>query len=148
MNANFNYQDVPKSYIHCRNEQCPRTADCLRYQVGLRVTKETPFYVVINDPHVTGQEECSYFHAYQTIRMGLGIKYLYDDMTRKQEDKVRRRILRHLGRNHYYRIYREEQLIKPSLEAFIKQVFEEEEIGREPVFDRYIDCYDFTPDLH
>lgn len=144
METTFNYQDVPANYLHCRNEQCSRAAECLRYQAGMQVTKETPFFVVVNTPHVENLKECLYFQPYQTTRMGVGIKNLYDKMPRGLGLRVKKRIHRYLGNGPYYRIRNGECVIKPKLETFIRKVFEEEGVGEEPVFDQYVERYDFT----
>jgi len=144
MSENFNYKEVPHGYTHCMNEQCPRSAECLRFLVGLHISKETPTFSQVNPAYVEEQGECRYFREIRTIRLAFGFKRIFDNLPHKKAEKIRDIIYRHFGRNTYYRSRSQERPIQPKDQDFILQTFIKEGIEEAPVFEKYIDQYDWS----
>ena len=52
-------------------------------------------------------------------------------------------MLEHFGRNAYYRFRRKEQLITPSEQKYIRQLFRKKGITDEPIYDEYVERYEW-----
>ena len=141
MNKNFNYKDVPRSYLHCLNAQCGRSGDCLRFLAGLHVSKEVLSFSIINPACVSDVEVCLYFQSNGLTRFALGISRLYDCLPHRDAVRIRDILFKALKRNTYYRIANRERLIRPEEQDLIRAVFEKEGNGAEVVFDEYVDRY-------
>ncbi len=139
----FNYQEVPRDYRHCQNAECPRSANCLRYQVALRAGSDVPSFWVINPAYIAAHDECPDFHSDQLTRFALGISHLFDKLPHAKAIKIRKIIYAHLGKNMFYRILNKKRHITPEEQDFIREVFQKEGIEEEPVFDKYIDKYEW-----
>lgn len=143
MDENFNYEQVPKNYLHCQHAQCQRSADCLRFLAASRINSSVSSFSIVNPAYVAGKAECPYFKPGQLIRFASGITHLFDNLPHTKAIKVRRIICNHFGKNTYYRFRSKERLIKPEEQDFIREVFVKENVEEEPLFDRYIDRYDW-----
>ena len=144
MEKDFNYQNVPKNYVHCLNAQCPRSADCLRFQVALHANPETSFFQVVNPACVVDKKECQYFRPDCLRSFALGITHLFDNLPLKKAVKMRKILYGHFKKNMFYRILNKERLISPEEQDFIREAFYKEGIEEELVFDKYVDKYDWS----
>ena len=52
-------------------------------------------------------------------------------------------MLEYFGRNSYYRFLRKERLISPSEQKYIRQLFRKRGIEDEPVYDEYLERYEW-----
>lgn len=145
MRADFDYKEVPQDYIHCLNGQCPQSSDCLRFKIAAVASKEVPYFSTMNPVYVDEQKECPYFHPDLLIRYASGITRLYDDLTHIKYVKIKKAIHNYLGHSRYYRIYNKLLFIKPEEQDFIRELFIKENVGAEPLFDEYVERYDFFP---
>ena len=143
MKENFDYTEVPKNYLHCQNAQCPRTADCLHFLVACHINNETPYFSVVNPAYVVEQRECPFFRPDHLVRFALGITYLFDNLSHAKAVKIKQLLYNHFPQSTFYRIRNKQRLIKPEEQDFIRQVFIKESIEEEPVFDKYVDRYDW-----
>lgn len=143
MREDFDYRDVPGDYLHCLNSQCPRTADCLRFQVALRVNKESASFSIVNPAYVAAREECPFFQLDRLTHFALGMKHLLDKVPHAKAVKIRNILYQHFERSMFYRIRNKTRLITPKEQAFIRQVFLNEGIKEAPVFDEYVEQYDW-----
>ncbi|MDH6306389.1 hypothetical protein M2459_000376 [Parabacteroides sp. PF5-5] len=143
MKENFNYKDVPWDYLHCLNAQCPRSADCLRFQVTLHTDQDRSSFSIVNPAYVAAREECPFFHLDRLTHFALGMRRLFDKVPHAKALKIRNILYHHFERSMYYRIRNKVRLITPKEQAFIRQVFLNEGIQEEPVFDEYVDQYDW-----
>ena len=143
MRKEFNYKEVPKNYIHCLNEQCMRSADCLHFKVALYADKDRSGFMTINPLYVANREKCDYFQPDQLIRFASGITYLFDHLPHAKAVRVKDILYKHFGLNTFYRIQNKKRLIKPEEQDYIREVFLKEGIKEDPVFDKYIDKYDW-----
>ena len=150
MSENFNYKEVPHGYTHCMNEQCPRSAECLRFLVGLHVDSQTSTFSVVNPAYVANiantanKGKCPYFRTRGLVRYALGITHLYDTLPHIKAGKIRKIIYNYYGKYAYYRIRNKERLINPEEQDYIRQVLNKEGIEGEPTFDLYVEQYDWS----
>ncbi len=145
MNEKFDYKEVPDGYLHCLNAQCVKSSDCLRFKAGTHVSNEVKYFLIINAANANEQKECSYFQPDRLVRCALGITHLYDNLPHTKYTKIKKAIHDHFGHSHYYRIYNKKYFIKPEDQVFIRELFVKEGIESEPLFDEYIERYDFFP---
>lgn len=143
MEEYFDYHDVPKGYIHCLNESCPDATTCLRFQVALRADAQTISFQTINPTYAAGGEGCSYFQSDQLTRFASGITHLLDKLPHSKAIEIKEILHKHFGTNTYYRIRNKKRLIRPEEQEYIRQLFVEEAVGGEPMFDEYIDKHDW-----
>ena len=95
MSPDFNYSEVPATFLHCLNKQCKHSA----------------------------KESCPYFMADKKKRFALGITHLLDNVPHKEALGIKRELMAELNRTTYYRCYRKERLLKPKEQEYIRQLF-------------------------
>ena len=142
MKEKFNDNDVPQNYAHCLNAQCSCAADCLRFQVGSYALNDVSHFTIVN-PTYNAEKGCPFFQIKHTIRFASGITHLYDELTHEKYRKIKKSVYNYFGHSQYYRIYNKKRLIEPDDQAFIRNLFAREGIANEPLFDEYIERYDF-----
>lgn len=143
MKENFNYQDVPKGYVHCLNAQCQHASECLRAKAGLFADEKVHYFRTINPVYVSNQEECRYFHPDLLIRYASGVTNLFVNLPYKKALKLKKIVHNYFGHSVYYRVYNQTRLISPEEQAFIREVFIKEGIETEPVYNEYIEKRNF-----
>ena len=144
MKPDFDYNEIPSGYPLCFNEKCPHSADCLRRRAALLTTGESQFITVVNPLYVIGHEEnCTCFRPSRRIRLARGISHLLDDIPHSLAMDIKKILIACFGRNKYYRIYRGERLMDQSEQEYISQLFHSKGIMKEPVFDEYLEPYDW-----
>ncbi len=145
MKENFDYKDVPAGYDHCLNAPCLRSAECLRFKIGTLVNKDVAYFSIINPLYVAEHATCPYFQANRLTRYAYGITHLYDNLSYTQYPEIKRQIYAHFGHSYYYRIRNKVLPIKPEDQDFIRELFRKEGIDTEPLFDEYVEMYNFFP---
>ena len=143
MQNNFNYNEVPKGFIHCLNAQCTRSTGCLRFLAANCAGIETPFFHIVNPAHITNWDECRFFYPDKLVRFAIGITDLFNNLPHAKAVKIKAIIYKQFGRNTFYRIQSKQRLINPEEQNFIRKVFIDEGITEEPIFDKYVDKYDW-----
>ena len=116
MSPDFNYSEVPATFLHCLNKQCKHSAKCMRYLVTAYVPDNYPVISTVNPNYFSSHKEA------------LGIK---------------RELMAELNRTTYYRCYRKERLLKPKEQEYIRQLFLKRGIKEEPVYDEYVEQYEW-----
>ena len=48
MSPDFNYSEVPATFLHCLNKQCKHSAKCMRYLVTAYVPDNYPVISTVN----------------------------------------------------------------------------------------------------
>ena len=79
----------------------------------------------------------------RTARFAMGITHLLDKLPHSEAVIVKSLLYDLLKRNMYYRIKNKERSIRPSEQESIRQIFLSRGITDEPVFDEYIEQYDW-----
>ncbi len=142
MENNFDYQSVPYDYAHCFIPQCAQSANCLRHLVAAHSTSQNATLSIIN-PHCIPADTsvCPYFKSTRKLRMAWGIKHLLNNVPYKYGSSIRQQLISHFGKTAYYRIYREERVLLPEEQAYVRQLFRQYGIEEEPRFEKYSDEY-------
>ena len=76
-------------------------------------------------------------------RFALGITHLLDSVPHKEALGIKRELMAELNRTTYYRCYRKERLLKPKEQEYIRQLFLKSGIKEEPVYDEYVEQYEW-----
>lgn len=144
MEKDFNYHEVPYTFMHCIHTSCVRANDCLRYRVMQHATPDRASITIVNPVQIPENgNDCPHFFADQKARYALGITHLLDNIPHKVAVQIRNILYMYFQRNIYYRIRNQERLIKPAEQDYIRQVFLKKGINEEPVFDTYIEQYEW-----
>ena len=142
MKPEFNYESVPFDFSHCFCGQCKVADKCLLYQVALRIPESRYSVPVINPNNVSPDgENCRYFKADRMAVYGLGISRMFDDLNYRKAIAVRRQVYYYFGRSMFYRILHKERHVTPSEQEHIRQIFVNNGIDTEPVYDEYQEEY-------
>lgn len=137
----FDYTRVPHAFAHCFNEHCPRAAECLRRLAAQHIPAELPNVTAVNPHSIRSESECPHFLPLQKIRIAWGIKGLFDHLPHKEAVAMRRELIAHFNKTHYYRLQRKEYHLKPEEQEYIRQVFKKHGIETEPVFEYYTEDF-------
>ena len=144
MNTQIDFNDIPKNYLYCTHNKCPRHNKCLRYQATLCMPQTLPYYSVVNPSHITGNENnCTFFKPFRTSLFASGMDHLLDNIPHATAVIIRKEIYSLMGRSMYYRIRNKERLLHPEEQKQIAAIFIKHEIKYEPTFDIYIEKYDW-----
>lgn len=138
------YKAVPYGFAYCLNEQCKHSMKCLRYLVSKELTPERTVFSIVNPACTTPQaDSCPFFKADKTDRYALGISHLLDDLPHLKAIAIERAIHAHFSKGTFYRIRNKERLINPDEQNIIRHIFTQHGISTEPIFDEYIEQYDW-----
>lgn len=143
MKEYLDYKEVPRGYLHCLNAGCIRSADCLRFKAGAIADEDITSFSILNPAYAKKQNECHFFQSDEKVRYAYGISHLYDGLLHTIYIKLKKAVYNHFGHNTYYRIYRKEYPLRPQDQAAIRKLFLKEGIETEPVYDEYVERYEF-----
>lgn len=144
MQEDFDYSSVPHNFIHCLNKQCRHADRCLRYQVTPYIPLQRKNFIIANPACTTPDaESCPYFMPDQKERFALGITHLLDNIPHQEAEVIKRQIIACMNKATYYRCWRKERLVKPAEQEQIRQIFLNKGIKEQPVFDEYVEQYDW-----
>ena len=145
MKENFDHSAVPYDFVHCLNQQCPHAVECLRYQVALHLSTECNIISIVNPVYATsaGKDNCKFFKADKLMQYTSGITHLLDSIPYSDASEIKQQMLEYFGRNSYYRFPRKERLISPSEQKYIRQLFRKRGLEDEPVYDEYLERYEW-----
>lgn len=144
MKPNFEYNLVPYNFHHCFNAQCLHATDCLRHQVSLHIPPEREAVTIINPARTTPSKDgCPYFMPDRLGRFALGITHLFDTMPHADAIIIKQQMIDHFKTHTYYRYFRKERLITPSGQQYIRQLFLNRGLTEEPVYDEFVEQYDW-----
>ena len=144
MNPNFNYNSVPYNFAYCFSDKCEHNAKCLRYQIAVHIPAEYGVISVINPLYRKPEGcDCPYFKVDQLKQFALGITHLLDKIPHSEAIVIKQQMIDHFQRSTYYRYWRKERLISPDEQEYIYQLFLKHGITNKPVFDEYVEQYDW-----
>lgn len=144
MEESFDYRDIPKGYAHCLHSSCRQSSDCLRFRVALSAGAGIRTFLTVNPAYADSQEGCPYFDPDRMTHFALGMQHLFDNVPHKKAVRIRDILYNRFGKTQFYRMVNKERPIDPEKQAIIREVFIKEGIDEEPVFDTYIDQYNWT----
>lgn len=144
MTPDFNYNEVPIPFIHCLNKQCKRSSKCLRYLVTAYVPAQRQHFYVVNPSHIAAAKgTCPLFMADEKQRFALGMTHLLDNVPHRTAVILKREMIAALNRATFYRCQRKERLLSPGEQKLIRQLFLKMGIKEEPVYDEYVEQYEW-----
>ena len=82
-----------------------------------------------------------FLHARQ--ESALGITHLLDHVPYSDAVSIKRQMLAHFKQATYYRCRRKERMLDPSEQEYIRKLFVSKGIKELPVYDEYIEKYDW-----
>ena len=144
MEPKFDYNSVPYNFPHCFNKQCSLADKCLRHQVALRMPSERGVVTIVN-PSCTASVDasCPYFKADSTQTYALGMTHLLDHVPHNDALIIKQQLLKYFGRPLFYRFWRKERLFTPEQQEYIRELFQKRGICETPVFDEYVEQYEW-----
>jgi len=138
------YNSVPNSFSRCIQVNCMRADSCLRHRVFLYYVADCNTIPVINPARIPHEgTECRYYFADIKVRFARGITHLLDPVPHGKAIEIRRELYSYFKRNTYYRIRNKERLLSPADQSYVRKLFLRKGINVEPVFDEYIEQYDW-----
>lgn len=144
MKPQFNYQLIPRNFAYCLNERCKKANECLRFQATRPVLAERDSFTIVNPAKTSpGDEECRFFKADKLQPFAQGIKHLLDHVSHSDAIIIKQQMLDHFGKTLFYRFWRGENLVTPAQQEYIRQLFLNRNITEPPVFDEYIEMYEW-----
>ena len=116
----------------------------MRYQVTPYMHLQRKNFIIANPACTTPDaESCPYFMPDQKERFALGITYLLDNIPHHEAEVIKRQIIACMNKATYYRCWRKERLVKPAEQEQIRQIFLNKGITEAPLFDEYVEQYDW-----
>lgn len=144
MSPEFDYKLVPAGFIHCLNGKCKQAKNCLRYQVTLRATAERKCFTTMNPAYIVATaNDCPCFKADRMQKFALGMTRLLDKMPHADALAIKQQMISVFNRSTYYRCWRKERLISPDEQECIRKLFLDKGVKDQPVYDEYIEQYDW-----
>lgn len=143
MEKDFDYNLVPYDFMHCTHSSCVRANDCLRYRAMQYVTSDQVSLSILNPIRIISDKGCDYFFEDKKTQFALGITHLLDNLPYNKAVEIKHELYSYFQRSTYYRIRNRERFIKPAEQNYIRQLFLRKGINQEPVFDSYVEQYEW-----
>lgn len=118
----FDCTRVPRTFVHCFNNSCPRSAECLRHLAAENIPAEVRYVNIVNPRNIPAEGECPHFMPIIKVRIAWGVKELFDHIPHKEAVAMRKEVIAHFGKTHYYRMQRKEYSIKPDEQEYLRRV--------------------------
>lgn len=135
MEITFNYKEVPNGFMHCANEACTQSGDCLRHLAFKKLPADQPSISWLNPAYISQQKKCTYFKSNTPACLALGITQMFDNLPYTKAKIIRKIMQSYFGRSTYYRIYNKQYFIKPDAQEFIRETFRKQGIETDPIYD-------------
>ena len=144
MTNKIDYQNVPYDFAHCLNDRCTQADNCLRHLAATNSTSIRKFFPIVNPACYPKEgDDCPFFKTQIKKQIALGITKLLDNVPHKMALHLRRKMVAHFGKTLYYRFLRKENELLPEHQNFIKQLFKQNGINEEPVFNSYRESFEW-----
>lgn len=143
MDKDFNFKQVPRSWALCYLSECPRHAECLRYQACLAAPDGRVYHKCIL-PSVLRQGACQYFRPVEKVRAAVGFRNIFGKVLAKDITNMRKELAAYLGsRATFFRYQRGDLLLESAQQEWIQQMFRRYGYTDEVTFDSYREIYVF-----
>ena len=86
----FDYTRVPRTFVHCFNNSCPRSAECLRHLAAENIPAEVRYVNIVNPRNIPAEGECPHFMPIIKVRIAWGVKELFDHVPHKEAVAMRK----------------------------------------------------------
>ena len=146
MNKELNFENVPKWWAVCTNNDCALREKCLRRHAALVAgPKVTAHLCIITHNH--DDNSCPYFVENSTVRLARGFSTIFERVSYEHHRAMRRDIMEYLGsvtsKGTYYRYLHGERLLSPEQQAWFSRLMQQYGYSPEITFDSYVDDYYF-----
>lgn len=139
----FDYSLVPRRFAHCFHDNCSRAAECLHHQITAFLPEDFGCIMTINPHYTPGERGCSYFKSCDPLVYTEGMSRMLADLPYDKANEIKRKMLNHFGKTHFYRLKRKELRFTPEDQLVVKRIFLSVGIKEPPTYDAYIECFDW-----
>lgn len=144
MNEMFDYTKVPYDFDHCQQAQCPQADTCLRRLAAIHAPKTLPSMKTVNPNSLPANlTKCPYHLTAQKVRIAWGIKGFLNRLPLEDAKAIRRMLIQHFTKTHYYRLQRKERYLRPEEQEYIRQLFRRCGVAEEPTYEYYTEEYEW-----
>ncbi len=138
------YKNAPHNFMHCMNTECAHSNECLRHQAMQYITpQKASLHILTPALYAENKENCGFFLPEAKLRYAMGITRLLNSLPYHLSVEINNHLARYFRKTTYYRIRNKERLITPSEQEYIRQLFISKGIKEEPIFDEYVNKYDW-----
>lgn len=116
-------EDVPPSWNICRNHECPKREECLRYVVAPIVEAARDHGPAVYQSALKNGK-CRMFHRLRVIRSAWGFRPLFSNVQHKDYDLLRSEVMYHFGsRSQFFRYNRGDYRLTPEMQEEVFDIF-------------------------
>lgn len=137
-------EDVPPSWNICRNHECPKREECLRY-VAAPIVEAVRDHgpAVYQSALVNGK--CRMFHRLRVIRTAWGLRPLFSKIRHEDYNFLRSEVICYFGsRSQYFRYNRGDYRLTPEQQEEVLDIFRRQGYDTTDFrFTHYEDTIDF-----
>ncbi len=134
----FDYTQVPKGFMYCQRESCPKAASCLRRLAYERVPADKPCLSILNPRWLDAQKAaCPYYLDNQPVRYARGFMRTLDASPVGKSYSLRVRLMSYFGRKNYYLARKGERSLSPREQKAVIQIAQRLDIQLDDYFDGY-----------
>ncbi|MBQ3632142.1 MAG: hypothetical protein II949_13040 [Prevotella sp.] len=143
-NLTLRFEDVPRGWALCFNNECPLRSECLRHQAGTLIPDTMTIAVSVTEKALA-DGQCQHFAPAETATFARGFTHLYDHVRQADYTALRKAMTAYLhGKRIYYEYKRGERLLSPAEQQWIARLFARYGYEDAPVFDGYEQHYVFA----
>jgi hypothetical protein len=122
MEVNINFENKPKNFIVCFNENCSLMENCLRRLAAIHDSENSDLLTVVNASKFN-ESNCKYFLENKKTRIAYGMKDSFEDVKAKDIANIRKELKNHFGLTYYYERRNGKMPITPKDQEFISNLF-------------------------
>ena len=143
----FDYADVPAGFDHCFNSHCKKADSCLRFQITPFVPDSKISVSIINPKVAQPDGDCPKYLTDNPYKVAFGFTHLLDELPYNTACAIKKAMKEYLGHNRYYRIFRKERFFTPQDQEYVKSLFVQYGVTKEPQFDSFESSFNWTEQL-
>lgn len=133
MNDNNLYQNAPKHYLLCYNDECALADTCLHRLVARSGQNKNELVWAVNPAKCNGGN-CKYYKENKVVTMAYGMVNSFHEVKADDISSLRKTLINHFGRGSYYLRRNGLRAITPKEQQYIGDEFRN--YGYEIKFDR------------
>ncbi len=116
-------REKASGYLVCFIDGCPLHETCMRWVVGCYANQDQVSHVSVNprNPRMGG-EDCPMFREKVRVKVKRGLTRFYHEMPGYMEQAIRRQLIAHFGRKHYFLMRRGDKFIYPADQQAIERI--------------------------
>lgn len=140
---NPDFSNMPRTWHHCFNSECPRHDECLRYLTGQSLTDDSDCGPAIYPAACDGQS-CRHFKQIRIIQAAYGFKNIFKEVRQKDYVHLRSQVIGYLGSQRtYYRYNRGDRKLSPEQQEHIARLFQKLGYSGTVNYEHYAEIIDF-----